>query len=103
MYCCDGFRNLISLAGERGLAILARVEFSGKIGFVYQSRGIAFEDEGKLKPAPIEININVATAIGLRYCATCGRKLEELVAESPDFFRQLAVEHKKFLASMPGL
>jgi hypothetical protein len=103
MFCCEGFRNLVSLAGERGLAILARVEFSGKIGFVFQSRGVAYEDEAKLKPAPIDVYINIATATGLRYCSACGRKLEELVNQSPVFFRQLAAEHKKFLTSTPGL
>ena len=49
------------------------------------------------------LKINVAAVMGLRFCPACGRNLEELVQESPDFFNELAGEHKKFLASMPGM
>jgi hypothetical protein len=103
MYCCDGFRNLVSLAGERGPAILARETSAGHLVFVLQSRGVAFEDISKLRPVPIDIKINVDAVIGLRFCPFCGRKLEELVQESADLIRELAGEHKKFLASTPGL
>jgi hypothetical protein len=99
MYCCDGFRNLVSLAGERGLAILARVQSSGEIGFVFQSRGVAFSDVGKLRPASIDVTINIEAVTGMRFCSACGRRLEDLVKESPEFFRELAELHQKILAS----
>ena len=103
MYCCDGFRNLVSLAGERGPAILSRETSTGEVVFVLQSRGVAFDDVNRLRPVPIDIKINVDAVIGLRFCPFCGRKLEELVQDSPDLFRELAGEHKKFLASTPGI
>jgi len=103
MFCCDGFRNAVSLAGERGLAILACEQSSGNTGFVLQSRGVAFEDEAKLKPAAVDVQINIDAVTGLRFCPFCGRKLTALVQESPDFFKGLATEHKRFLVSMPGL
>jgi hypothetical protein len=103
MFCCLGFRNFVSFAGERGPAILAHEYSSGLIRFVLQSRGVAFHDEGKLKPIPIDIIINVSTIMGLRFCPFCGRNLETLVHDSPDFFKELAREHKKFLASTAGM
>jgi hypothetical protein len=103
MFCCEGFRNLASLAGQRGLAILVRENFEGKMIFVFQSRGIAFDDVAKWKAVPIDIMINVDAVVGLRFCPFCGRKVEQLVQESPEFFRDLMLEHKKFLASTPGL
>jgi len=101
VYCCDGLRNDVSSAGERGIAILA-YEVPEGVRFLLQSRGVAFEDEGKLRPFPIDVKINIASAGGVRFCPACGRKLQELVNESPEFFRDLANEHKKFIASMPG-
>jgi hypothetical protein len=64
---------------------------------------VAFEDEGKLQPAPIDLKINIACSSGLRFCPFCGRRLEELIRESPEFFCDLAEAHKRFLASTPGL
>ena len=103
MYCCTGFANLVSCAGERGLAILACEISPGQVAFFFQSRGLAFGDEKKWKPVPVELKINVSSEVGLRYCPFCSRKLEELVQESPDSFKELAERHKQFLASMPGL
>jgi hypothetical protein len=101
MYCCDGFSNLIMAAGERGNAALA-VEKRGRLYFLLQSRGVAFEDESKLRPASIEVTINIASCTGLRFCPFCGRKLEELIQDSPDFFENLAAHHEKFLAAIRG-
>jgi hypothetical protein len=102
MYCCDGLQNLVLSAGERGIAVLVFVATNG-IRFVLQSRGVAFEDEDKLRPAPIDIKINIACCSGLRFCPYCGRALGELARESPEFFESLAEHHSKFLAATPGL
>lgn len=103
MYCCDGFRNYLSCAGERGLAILACDTLSRHVGFLFQSRGLALGDERKWKPVPIDVMINVSAETGFRFCPFCGRNLDELVQESPEFFKELAVVHKKFLADTPGM
>ena len=68
---------------------------SAGIIFFIQSRGIAFEDVGKIRPIPIDIKINVASDVGMQYCPFCGRKLQELVIASPEFFDDLAENHKK--------
>ncbi len=103
MHCCTGFENLISCAGERGHAILACKISSGAVKFLLQSRGVAFVDEQKLKPIPIDVKINISAEVGLQFCPTCGRNLDELVQEAPDYFSKLAEDHAKYLASMPGL
>jgi len=102
MYCCDGFRNFVSAAGDRGLGILAYENEPGRIRFVIQSRGVAFDDESKLKPVPIDVTLNVSTEIGVRFCPFCGHALNELVEDSPIFFGSLAEEHKRFLTRLPG-
>lgn len=102
MYCCSGFNNFLSLAGQRGSAILAYEKSPGHIGFVLQSRGLAFGDEAKWTPISIDVMINVSSEMGLRFCPFCGRKLEELVRECPDFFTTLAKDHKRFLGTQKG-
>jgi hypothetical protein len=102
-YCCDGLRVRLSCAGERGLALIACETSSGHIRFVFQSRGLAFGDEEKWKPIPIDVKINVSAETGLQFCPWCGQDLGELVEKSPEFFRALAAEHRKYLTGMPGL
>jgi len=99
MFCCPGFQNSVANAGQRGVAALVKESVEGLV-FVQQSRGIAFEDEGKIRPMPSapDIKINVSCTTGLRYCPACGRRLQELIEASPRAFQKLAEEHKKFLA-----
>ncbi len=61
-----------------------------------QTRGLAFDDEYKLKPTPIEVVINVSSEMGLRFCPFCGQKLADMIKHSPDHFRKLASQHKKY-------
>jgi hypothetical protein len=99
VYCCPGFQNSVANAGRRGIATLVKETADGVV-FVLQSRGIAFEDESKIRPvsdAP-DIKINVSCTTGLRYCPACGRRLQELVQASPQAFQELAEKHRKFLA-----
>ncbi|TWT61735.1 hypothetical protein Pan54_24720 [Rubinisphaera italica] len=100
-YCCTGFRNMLACAGERGNAVVVWVDSGGELRFLHQSRGVAFEDESKLKPAEMDVVINISAEVGMRYCPTCGRLLEKLVVEHRDFYSNLAKEHEKYLASMP--
>ena len=72
------------------------------IMFLQQSRGIAFEDEGKIHPMPDgpDIKINVSAESGLQYCPFFRRGLEKLVEASPQAFEELAEQHKKFYKSL---
>jgi hypothetical protein len=87
--CCSGLQNLLSNAGQRGIAVLVRRTSDG-ISLMLQSRGIAFNDEPKLRPVPMDLDINVSCSVGLRFCPFCGRNLEELVKASPRPFEKLA-------------
>jgi len=97
IFCCSGFQHSVEAAGQRGLAVLAHKTSSG-IMFLFQSRGIAFEDVKKVGPNPsaTDIKINVSFETGLQYCPWCGRRLQELIEISPEAFVELAEKHKKF-------
>ena len=97
IFCCPGFQHRITDAGQRGIAVIV-IRTSDGIRFRLQSRGIAFEDERKIRPVPDspEIKINIAEECGLQYCPFCGRRLQELVEASPRPFEELVEKHKKF-------
>jgi hypothetical protein len=103
MYCCSGLENRVLNAGKRGIAIVVLQESDGDLHFFLQSRGIAFEDESRIKPLDIEIKINISAEVGLRHCPFCGRMLKDLIRENREFFAELSKEHEKYLASMPKL
>ena len=94
IFCCVGFEHRVTDAGQRGIAVLVLKTTDG-IKFRLQSRGIAFEDENKIHPISVNIKINVSCECGLRFCPFCGRKLQELVKDSPEYFEELADKHKK--------
>ena len=92
MYCCEGFAHRIAAAGSRGLAVLVHNESEG-LSFFLQSRGVAFADQSRLRPAAGDLTINIAADVGMLYCPWCGRRLEDLIAASPQRFRKLAEQH----------
>lgn len=96
-YCCTGFLNLLSCVGQRGHAAVVWADSSGELRFLLQSRGLSFDDKSKLKPAPVDVVINLSAEIGMKYCPFCGRLLEELINEHPKFFRNLSKKHEKYL------
>ncbi len=97
LYCCSGFENLISLAGERGISAIVREFSPNELAFVLQSRGITFEDEEKLKPYPLDMKINVSATTGLRFCPFCGGWLADLFERNRNHFEDLASSHKRLL------
>ena len=101
MYCCNALKNSVASAGERGPAILAYARLHGQIGFVIQSRGVAYRDEPKLKACPIDISINVSSEISVHFCPYCGHRLSELVEQNLEFFQGIVNDHSPFLAAMP--
>jgi hypothetical protein len=98
--CCTGLRNLIACAGQRGLAAVAWIDSSGECRLLLQSRGVSLDDQAKLRPAEIDVNINLSAELGMRYCPFCGRLFEELIHANREFFHALAKEHKQFLKAM---
>lgn len=103
MFCCSGFENLVSCAGDRGNAIVAWLNHNGEPRFFIQSRGFSFGDEEKLSGIDIEVKINVSAEIGIRHCPFCGKQLQEMANENLPYFVDLAEKHEMYLASMPGL
>lgn len=98
--CCDGFTNALNSAGGRGLAVVTCERPDGQIHFLFQSRGIAFDDQHKMHPIATNIVINESSETGLRFCPWCGQELNELVHRFPEYYRQLSTDHKKFVSSM---
>jgi hypothetical protein len=99
MFCCDGLKNLIGNAGQRGMSALV-YERSGGFRFNLQARAVSKEAglQYSQTPAslPIEGNISLAINIGLNYCPFCGRELKMLVTSSTrKRFEALANEHKR--------
>lgn len=103
MFCCSGFENLVSCAGDRGNSIVAWLNHDGVPCFFIQSRGFPFGDEKKFDAVDLAVEINVSAEIGIRYCPFCGRLLQEVVDKHLTFFVDLAKEHGRYLASMPRL
>jgi hypothetical protein len=99
MFCCDGFRNLIGEAGQRGMSVLV-YERPGGFRFYLQSRAVSKTDEVRLAeiraPLPVEGNITLAATMAVRFCPICGTELRRLVTPSTlRKFRALAEDHKK--------
>jgi hypothetical protein len=100
MFCCDGLKNLIGNAGQRGLSVLVYQTNAG-FRFNIQSRAISMEAEALLTqtptPLPIKGNMTISANIGLNYCPFCGTKLQKLLKKSTlEKFEALAEEHKSF-------
>ena len=45
---------------------------------------------------PLPLYINISSTVGLRYCPSCGRRLQELVDAASEEFAELAKIHKDF-------
>jgi hypothetical protein len=98
MFCCNAFKNLIENAGERGLAVLVSEHLEG-LKFALQMRAVAFTDEAGFSQGPLPVtptNISLSGSMRIRFCPSCGKRLEELVSEDIKLFEELAVKHKPF-------
>jgi hypothetical protein len=60
-----------------------------------QSRGVAYDDEDKLGPMPIDLNINVASSVGFQYCPWCGKPVQKKIESNREFFTELARKPEK--------
>jgi hypothetical protein len=86
MYCCPGFSNLITNAGQRGFgAVLVKKRGGKGLYFQLQAR-IADAEEvlAVFADRPRASNYTLACATGLTYCPWCGQKLDEVIDRLPD-------------------
>lgn len=99
IFCCQQLTNAVSSAGERGIAIVLE-ELPDGIVFNLQARGISHGDLGKVRPMPgLEISINIAHDVVVRYCPWCGTELQALIKQVPGDFAALARRHAVYLSS----
>ena len=98
MLCCTAFENLITDAGERGLAALVK-ETTNSFRFVIQMRAVSFADEPKLPQEPQPLmpeHLTISASMIIRYCPFCGKNLEDLIATDAQTIKKLADKHKYF-------
>ena len=103
MFCCDGFKNLIDNAGHRGIAALVE-RVPGGLMVVLQSRGVDAADEGKLRPLgpDYDYKMNISASVGIRFCPSCGKRIERTINKQRQLFEELADRHEK-LRTIPNL
>jgi len=101
MFCCTGFQELLSSAGNRGLSILVWKSPGASLCFFLQSRGVAFGDEMALRPIPADVTVNISSEICVQYCPFCGCWLQDLTDRNRGFYMNIAQEHAKLLSSLP--
>lgn len=98
MLCCNAFENLIQCAGERGLAVLVCPTKDG-MKFALQMRAIKLADEVGFPKGPLPTgptNLTLSGSMMIRYCPSCGKRLEDMVTANPKLFKELAIKHEQF-------
>ena len=97
--CCEFFRNLLLRGGEKGFAILPRVQL-GKRAFSMQWRAFDKEDidylMNTMPDTGRQIPISRAIMLPLRHCPSCGKKLSETIEQNPQEFDVAAQEAEPF-------
>lgn len=100
MFCCHLFTNLIENAGQRGLAVLVCATDAG-LRFALQMRAVTAADESTMgkdgQPSTsLPEHVTLSGSMRIRYCPSCGKRLDELAASDPKFFAKLADEHRPY-------
>jgi len=100
MFCCHSLTNLINNAGQRGLAVLVSETDVG-LRFNLQMRAVSLADEEEMekssKPSSsLPKHVTLSESLRIRYCPSCGKRLDELTAKEPSIFAELADEHAKY-------
>jgi len=101
MFCCQAFENLIKNAGERGFSAVIENRPEG-LKFSLQMRAVEFASEADFSKVPLPekpSHISLSGSMRIRYCPSCGKRLENLVAAKHQFFKELAVTHEPFKPS----
>jgi hypothetical protein len=87
-WCCDGFRNAFEQRKDRGLFVYVRPPSSANSGplFSLATRSVRQEDipllQGAAKTLP-EMDINLQSQTGMRFCPWCGIELKRFEATYP--------------------
>ena len=100
MFCCQSFTNLLENAGQRGLAVLVCATDAG-LRFALQMRAVTAADETMMgkngQPSTsLPEHFTLSGSMRIRYCPSCGKRLDELAASDPMFFAKLADEHRPY-------
>ena len=100
MLCCHSLTNLIGNAGQRGFAVLV-CETEAGLRFALQMRAVTADDENTMKRLPqsslsLPEHITLSGSIRIRYCPSCGKRLDELATADPAHFSKLAEEHRQY-------
>ena len=100
--CCVLFENLLSHAGEKGFAILPRVQF-GKKRFTLQGRPFEKDELSLILESTAELKrvVPVVSAIllPLKHCPGCGKLLDELIEQNSEAFDTAAKEAEPLFLS----
>jgi hypothetical protein len=97
MFCCNTLENLVRNIGDRGFAVLVCDTDAG-FRFALQMRAVTARDEATMRehkqPCPLlPEHLTLSGSMRIRYCPSCGKRLDELVASNPILFARLATEH----------
>lgn len=100
MFCCHSLTNLIDNAGHRGLAVLVCATDAG-LRFALQMRAVTATDETEMarikQPlSALPEHITLSESVRIRYCPSCGKRLDELATSDPTLFAKLALDHRRY-------
>lgn len=96
-HCCHGSQNMFREVGQRGVALIVRLNFEGDPRVALQSRGVDFDEIPVLESSPVrEFSINVACEIGVRFCPFCGSRFEDVIRRNLELYLDLAKTHEKY-------
>jgi hypothetical protein len=97
-FCCAALSSLLDCAGDSGMSMIVTEQDSGGFRFQIQSRGVSYKDQGALaaRKPNIDILINLKMSIFVKRCPFCGFALAKLAMRAPEYYRDLAMQHKIF-------
>ena len=80
-WCCPGFEDFYTNAGQRGAAVLVGYNSIGESEFTMQYRAV---DEGNEQSINSESLISPVVDVGMRYCPWCGQNLDKWYGKHVD-------------------
>lgn len=99
VFCCHSLQNLVADAGGRGFSVVVSALPRG-YRFHIQMRAVSAADEARLPRVPrpdMPEHVTLSGSFVIRYCPSCGKRLDDLVSANPKAYAELAAAHKDFL------